>query len=173
LFFIRIDLAPPFIGDAWLLIWVSFAPLNLFNKHSAPPSAFYPLLRLPPSSSPLQGWSATLGEILQGGSLAATSLFVFLNVVRRPRQESEVSLWWRGVIPAHRPRASSSVLHGRGWFFVGPGGGSCTRAQGPIWTLATPAVERQVFPRREGRSGPRALRWVWTSSTKTRAKEWW
>jgi hypothetical protein len=37
-----------------LLIIVSFAHLNLFNKCSALPSAFYPLLRLPPSSSPSQ-----------------------------------------------------------------------------------------------------------------------
>jgi hypothetical protein len=44
----------PFIGDGWLLIIISFAHLNLFNKHSAPHSAFYPLLRLPPSSPPLQ-----------------------------------------------------------------------------------------------------------------------
>jgi hypothetical protein len=40
----------PFIGHRWLLIIVSFVHLNLFNKCSTPPSAFYPLLRLPPSS---------------------------------------------------------------------------------------------------------------------------
>jgi hypothetical protein len=44
----------PFIGDECLLIIVSFAHSNFFNKRSALPSAFYPLLRLPPSSSPSQ-----------------------------------------------------------------------------------------------------------------------
>jgi hypothetical protein len=52
----------PFIGDGWLLIIVSFAHPNLFNKRFAPPSAFYPLLWLPPSSSPSQVWPATLGR---------------------------------------------------------------------------------------------------------------
>jgi hypothetical protein len=44
----------PFIGDECLLIIVSFVHPNLFNKLSALPYAFYPLLLLPPSSSPLQ-----------------------------------------------------------------------------------------------------------------------
>jgi hypothetical protein len=46
--------APPLHGDWWLLIIVSFAHPNLFNKCSAPPSAFYPLLQLSPSSAPSQ-----------------------------------------------------------------------------------------------------------------------
>jgi hypothetical protein len=44
----------PFISDECLLIIVSFAHLNLFNKRSALPFALYPLLRLSPSSSPSQ-----------------------------------------------------------------------------------------------------------------------
>jgi hypothetical protein len=37
--------------------------------------------------------------------------------------------------------------------------GSRTRVQGPSWrTLAMPAMGGRVFPRREGRCGPRALR---------------
>jgi hypothetical protein len=44
----------PFIGDECLLNIVSFAHPNLFNKCSSLPSAFYPLLRLLPSSSPSQ-----------------------------------------------------------------------------------------------------------------------
>jgi hypothetical protein len=44
----------PFIGDWCLLIIVSFAHLNLFNKRSVLPSGFYCLLRLPASSSPSQ-----------------------------------------------------------------------------------------------------------------------
>jgi hypothetical protein len=43
-----------FIGDGCLLIIVSFVHPNLFNKCSTLPSAFYPLLWLPPSSSPSQ-----------------------------------------------------------------------------------------------------------------------
>jgi hypothetical protein len=54
----------PFIRDGWLLIIVSFVHMNLFNKCSALPFAFYPLLRLPPSSSPSQVWPTALG----GGS---------------------------------------------------------------------------------------------------------
>jgi hypothetical protein len=44
----------PFIGDESLLIIVSFAHPNLFNKRSALPSALCPLLRLSPTLSPSQ-----------------------------------------------------------------------------------------------------------------------
>jgi hypothetical protein len=44
----------PFIGDECLLTIASFAHPNFFNKRSALPSAFYPLLWLPPSSSSSQ-----------------------------------------------------------------------------------------------------------------------
>jgi hypothetical protein len=67
----------PFICDGCLLIIVSFAHPNLFNKRFALPSAFYPLLRLLPSSSPSQVWPVTLG----GGS-----------VRRRPRGHVPVRL---------------------------------------------------------------------------------
>jgi hypothetical protein len=91
-----------------------------------------------------------------------------------PHQESEVSRWRTGVILARSPRASSLVLHGRGRFFVSPGEEVVHVRKGQVGrTPATPAMERQgFFPRREGRRGPRALRWARTPPATTWAKEW-
>jgi hypothetical protein len=116
-----------FIGHQWLLINVSFAHMNFLINTPPCLSPFIPfsgfhLPRLRHSLASVAGMAHnSRGGCLQGGGPATTSLSVFLGVVRRPCQESEVPRWRWGAVLGHCPRASSSALHGRGQFFVGPG----------------------------------------------------
>jgi hypothetical protein len=87
LFFIRTDLAPPLHWRQMVVNHRIIAHQNLFNKRSTLPSAFYPLLWLPPSSSPSQVWPATLGGC---------------SARRRPRGHVPVCLPWCCLPPPPR-----------------------------------------------------------------------
>jgi hypothetical protein len=155
LFFIRIDLARPFIGDAWLLIHISFAPPNLFNELSTPPSAF----RLPHLCRRDGRW--LYGEVLQGGGPAATSLLVFLSVVCHSRQESEVPRWWRGAVLACRRVCLPQRSMEEAGSLSARGRKSYTRARAKLADSSNARKgEAGFFPWHEGRSVPRVLRWA-------------
>jgi hypothetical protein len=152
---------------------------TFLNKRFVSPFAFYPLLRLPPSSSPSQPHlHRRYGRDSRGGSAR-----------RRPRGHGPVRLprccpllplreWVSTVTERSRPSTPlPCVFLDAPWkrsVLRRPGGGSLTHAQGPSWrTPATPAMERQsFFPQREGISGPRALRWARTPQVTTREEEW-